>query len=161
MKRYCQDKQEVLDSLSSDAKLGLTSAEAEKRLEENGKNKLAESKKKSVIRRFFEQLADPMIIILIVAAAISGALTVYESVQAGKSEFPTDVIIILAVVLINAILGVFQESIGVQSDVMIHRCRTKLPMPYKPASGPIRAEGILVEVDPSTNRASKIERVSF
>lgn len=51
--------------------------------------------------------------------------------------------------------------LGVQSDVMIHRCRTKLPMPYKPASGPIRAEGILVEVDPSTNRASKIERVSF
>ena len=110
MKRYCQDKQAVLDSLSTDAQSGLTTAEAETRLAENGKNKLAEGKKKSVIRRFFEQLADPMIIILIVAAAISGVLTVYESIEAGKSEFPTDVIIILAVVLINAILGVFQES---------------------------------------------------
>ncbi len=110
MKRYCQDKQEVIASLSSNAKNGLTVAEVEKRLAENGKNKLAEGKKKSLIRRFFEQLADPMIIILIVAAAISGALTVYKSLKAGKSEFPTDVIIILAVVLINAVLGVFQES---------------------------------------------------
>ena len=110
MKRYCQEGQEVVNSLSSNAQSGLTSAEAEKRLEENGKNKLAEGKKKSVIRRFFEQLADPMIIILIVAAAISGALTVYESIETGVKEFPTDVIIILAVVLINAVLGVFQES---------------------------------------------------
>ena len=104
MKRYCQDSQEVVVALSSNAQSGLTTAEAEKRLQENGKNKLAEGKKKSVIRRFFEQLADPMIIILIVAAAISGVLAVYEH------EFPTDVIIILAVVLINALLGVFQES---------------------------------------------------
>ncbi|MBR2024052.1 MAG: HAD-IC family P-type ATPase, partial [Clostridia bacterium] len=110
MKRYCQEGQEVVNSLSSNAQSGLTCAEAEKRLEENGKNKLAEGKKKSVIRRFFEQLADPMIIILIVAAAISGALTVYESIESGVKEFPTDVIIILAVVLINAVLGVFQES---------------------------------------------------
>ena len=110
MKRYCQEGQEVVQSLSSNAQSGLTSAEAEKRLEENGKNKLAEGKKKSVIRRFFEQLADPMIIILIVAAVISGAEVVYKSVQEGKMEFPTDVVIIVAVVLINAILGVFQES---------------------------------------------------
>lgn len=51
--------------------------------------------------------------------------------------------------------------LGVDSDVMIYRCRTKLPMPYKPASCTIRAEGILVDVDPSTNRANKIERFHF
>ncbi len=104
MKRYSQEKEAVLSELSSNADSGLSVAEAEKRLEENGKNKLQEGKKKSIVRRFFEQLTDPMIIILIVAAAISGALAIIEK------HFPTDVIIILAVVLLNAILGVLQES---------------------------------------------------
>ncbi|MBE7084861.1 MAG: calcium-translocating P-type ATPase, PMCA-type [Clostridiales bacterium] len=110
MKRYAQDKETVLTELNSNADKGLTVEEAEKRLSENGKNKLAEGKKKSLVRRFFEQLTDPMIIILLVAAVISGALTVYESIESGKGEFPTDVIIILAVVLLNAVLGVMQES---------------------------------------------------
>ncbi len=104
MKQYCQDKDLVLQSLGSSADSGLTAVEAEKRLSENGRNKLAEGKKKSIIRRFFEQLTDPMIIILMVAAVISGVMAVYEK------EFPTDVIIIMAVVLINAVLGVLQES---------------------------------------------------
>ena len=103
MKFYCTDKEAVLDELGASAE-GLTSAEAQKRLEENGKNKLAAAKGKSIIRRFLEQLADPMIIILLVAAAISGVLAVVEN------EGFTDVIIILAVVLINAVLGVYQES---------------------------------------------------
>lgn len=109
MKGYCQDKDAVLKELKTSASNGLSVAEAEKRLAENGKNKLAAGKKKSIIRRFFEQLADPMIIILIVAAAISGALSVYHMTRGEEGEF-VDVIIILAVVLINAILGVFQES---------------------------------------------------
>ncbi len=104
MKHYCQDKEEVLRALGSHADEGLTAENAAKRLEENGKNKLVEGKKKSIIRRFFEQLLDPMILILIAAAAISGVMAVVEE------EFPTDVIIILAVVLINAVLGVLQES---------------------------------------------------
>ncbi len=104
MKAYCEEKETVLQSLGTTAESGLSSAEAAKRLETNGKNKLAEGKKKSLARRFLEQLADPMTIILIVAAAISGALAIFEK------EFPTDVIIILAVVVINAVLGVFQES---------------------------------------------------
>ncbi len=109
MKGYCQDKDAVLKELKTSESNGLSVAEAEKRLAENGKNKLAAGKKKSIIRRFFEQLADPMIIILIVAAAISGALSVYHMTRGEEGEF-VDVIIILAVVLINAILGVFQES---------------------------------------------------
>ena len=103
MKFYCTDKEAVLGELGASIE-GLTSAEAQKRLEENGKNKLAAAKGKSLFRRFLEQLSDPMIIILLVAAAISGGLAFYEG------EGFTDVIIILAVVLINAVLGVYQES---------------------------------------------------
>ena len=103
MKFYCTDKEAVLQELDA-ATEGLSSAEAQKRLEQNGKNKLAAAKGKSLIRRFLEQLADPMIIILLVAAAISGVLGVVEN------EGFTDVIIILAVVIINAVLGVYQES---------------------------------------------------
>ncbi len=103
MKFYCTDKEAVLDELGAKIE-GLTSAEAQKRLEANGKNKLAAAKGKSIIRRFLEQLADPMIIILLVAAAISGVLAFVEN------EGFTDVIIILAVVIINAVLGVYQES---------------------------------------------------
>lgn len=83
---------------------GLTSAEAEKRLASVGKNKLAEGKKDSLFKRFMKELSDPMIIILIVAAAISGVTAWYEG------EAFTDVIIIMAVVIINAVLGVVQES---------------------------------------------------
>ncbi len=104
MKDYCKDKQEVLDGLQSSKENGLSVAVAEERLAQNGKNKLAEGKKKSIIRRFFEQLADPMIIILLVAAVISGVVSYLEH------EGFTDTIIILAVVLLNAILGVLQES---------------------------------------------------
>ena len=103
MKEYLQSKEEVLNNLQVD-ETGLSSKEADARLEKNGKNKLAEGKKESLIHRFFKQLAEPMTIILIVAAVISGILAIVEK------EFPTDVIIIMAVVLINAVLGVLQES---------------------------------------------------
>ncbi len=104
MKYYCESKESVLEELGVTEK-GLTSEKANELLLKNGKNKLAAAKGKSLIRKFFEQLADPMIIILIVAAAISAGLAVVE-----EGESFTDVIIIIAVVLINAILGVYQES---------------------------------------------------
>lgn len=103
MKHYLSTPEEVFKETSSLEK-GLTSEQAQKRLEENGKNRLEEGKKKSVIRRLLEQFADPMIIILIVAAAISGITAAFEG------GFPSDVIIILFVVILNAILGVVQES---------------------------------------------------
>lgn len=103
MKEYLQSKEDVLNDLQV-GENGLSTSEAEARLEKNGKNKLAEGKKESLIHRFFKQLAEPMTIILLVAAVISGVLAIVEK------EFPTDVIIIMAVVLINAVLGVLQES---------------------------------------------------
>ena len=110
MKFYCEDNEKVLQEVDS-TREGLSSEEAAKRLEANGKNKLAAAKGKSLIRRFFEQLADPMTIILLVAAAISGGLAAYESyAHPGEGEGFADVIIILIVVIINAVLGVYQES---------------------------------------------------
>ncbi len=103
MRYYCEEKETVLKSVDSNLS-GLTSSEAEMRLARDGKNRLAEAKGKSIIRRFFEQLTDPMIIILIIAAVISGVLAIVEN------ESFADVIIIFAVVLINAVLGVYQES---------------------------------------------------
>ena len=108
MKEYLSSKQEVLDQVKS-SETGLSTGEAATRLETHGKNKLAEGKKESLIVRFLKQLTDPMTIILIVAAAISGALSIYH-MSKGESGEIADVIIILAVVLINAILGVVQES---------------------------------------------------
>ena len=109
MKFYNQSKEEVLNHLGSGAR-GLSSVEAHNRLEKNGKNKLADGEKESMLKRFFKQLAEPMTIILIVAAAISAGVEIYNGISNGHWEFPADVIIILAVVLINAILGVLQES---------------------------------------------------
>ena len=103
MKTYCEEKEAVLAELDS-SENGLSSAEAQKRLEAHGKNKLKEPAKESLIKRFFGQMADPMIIILLVAAAISGVLAVTQS------ESFADVIIILAVVVVNAVLGVYQEN---------------------------------------------------
>ncbi len=95
----------VMENLSTDEN-GLSSKEAQLRLEKNGKNKLAEGKKESLFHRFLRQLTDPMTIILIVAAVVS-AITASVG---GGSEGYADVIIILAVVIINAVLGVYQES---------------------------------------------------
>ena len=108
MKEYLRSSAEVLEEVSTSLD-GLSSGEAASRLEKNGKNKLIEGKKESLIVRFFKQLAEPMTIILLVAAAVSAGVEIYNGLQHGF-EFPADVVIILAVVLINAILGVFQES---------------------------------------------------
>ena len=103
MKYYLEDAAEVLQQSGSD-EAGLTAEEAAARLQQNGPNKLAEGKKTSLIARFFEQLKDPMILVLLAAAAVSGTLAAIEG------QGFADVIIILAVVIINAILGVYQES---------------------------------------------------
>ena len=103
---YLLTAEEVTEGVSSTNE-GLSTAEAEARLERNGRNKLAEGKKTPVWKRFLQQLADPMTIILLVAAAISLVISLIGPPE--DREF-ADVIIILAVVLINATLGVIQES---------------------------------------------------
>ncbi len=85
---------------------GITAEEAGKRLAEYGKNQLAEKKKRNAILRFLDQFKDVMVIILLCAAAVT---TVVALVEKSYSEF-IDVGIILAIVIINAIIGVVQES---------------------------------------------------
>lgn len=103
MRYYCEDREKVLADLGT-TEQGLSAEESQSRLEKNGRNQLEAAKGKSLVRRFLEQLADPMIIILLAAAAISGVLAVVQN------ESFADVIIILAVVIVNAVLGVYQES---------------------------------------------------
>ncbi len=101
MKHYFETASQVLKEVQS-SEGGLTTSQAGER--GAGKNKLAEGKKISLIARFFNQLTDPMIIILLVAAVISGVTAYFAN------ESFADVFIILFVVLLNAILGVVQES---------------------------------------------------
>lgn len=111
MKFYLEKKESVLKEVQSSHD-GLTSSEAALRLEKNGRNKLKEAKKKSTFKRLLEQLSDPMIIILIVAAVISAVLAVYDGGKSGGATIGdfSDVIIIMIVVIINSVLGVYQES---------------------------------------------------
>jgi Ca2+-transporting ATPase len=103
MQHYLSQPETVFESLGSSPD-GLSAEQAQQRLCDNGPNKLAEGKKTPVIVRFFQQMKDPMILILLAAALISGVTAVIEG------ESFADVIIILTVVIINAVLGVVQES---------------------------------------------------
>ena len=103
-KTYTQSAEEVLRDLGVGAE-GLTTAQAQERLAKYGPNKLKEAEKPTLLQRFIQQLKDPMLIILMVAAAVSAA----TGMLAGENEW-AEVIIILLVVLLNAILGVVQES---------------------------------------------------
>lgn len=103
MKEYLQSTEEVLKELNSTDN-GISNKEAEKRLEENGKNKLDEPEKDGIIKKFVKSLMDPMIIMLLAAAGIS---LVTSAIQ---GESFTDVFIILFVVIVNTILSMVQES---------------------------------------------------
>ena len=103
MKEYLKDVDEVLAEEQS-GHYGLTAEEAGKRLEKYGYNRLEAAKKDGIVKKFLAQLTDPMIIILLAAALVSGITSFYAN------ESFADVIIILIVVIINAVLGVLQES---------------------------------------------------
>ncbi len=103
MKFYLNSTEEVLKEINSNEN-GLTQAEAEKRQVEQGKNKLQEAKKDSLLKKIINSIADPMIIMLLAAAGISAVTSAIQH------EPFTDVFIILFVVIINTILGLIQES---------------------------------------------------
>ena len=104
-KEYLASAEEVLGAQSTSADQGLTAAEAQKRLASVGPNKLDEEEKTPLWKRFFEQMADPMVIMLLVAAAIS----VITGFIQGEPEW-ADAAIILSVVILNSVLGVVQEA---------------------------------------------------
>ncbi len=105
MKHYLTEKEEVLNALSS-SQNGLSTSEVETRQARDGKNKLAEGKKITLLQRIISQLIDPMVLVLIGAAIVS-AIT---ELSLHPDKIPTDVFIILAVVILNTVLGVVQES---------------------------------------------------
>ena len=106
MKPYLLESSKVLEEQHSDEGRGLAAIEASNRLAQYGPNKLDEGEKTPLWKRFFAQMADPMIIMLIVAAVVSAVVGIYE----GGSEGFADVGIIMFVVILNSVLGVVQES---------------------------------------------------
>ena len=98
---YTQSPEEVLQAMEV-SEQGLTSSQAQQRLADYGRNELEEGEKKTLLMKFIEQFKDLMIIILLVAAILS--------VVTSGGEDIADAVIILAVVIINAIFGVYQEG---------------------------------------------------
>jgi Ca2+-transporting ATPase len=103
---YQQPIEAVIASLGADAQNGLSDAEAQTRLERHGRNELATEKPAPGWRKFLAQFGDALVILLLVAAAISAALWLVER----KSSLPYEAIAIMAVVVLNAIMGYIQES---------------------------------------------------
>ncbi|MEG1519745.1 MAG: calcium-translocating P-type ATPase, PMCA-type [Clostridia bacterium] len=106
MSTYTEKLVDVIQELGADTVNGLSEAEAQKRLEQNGKNELKEKPKKKLIVRFLEQFKDVMVIILIIAAIISFVV----SQMGGEENGYLEPLIILGIVILNATLGVMQES---------------------------------------------------
>ena len=103
-KWFAKDVNEVEQKLGTDLKKGLSSDEVAKRQEKYGFNELKAAKKKTLLQRFLDQFKDFSIIILIIAAIVSGAVGI------ANGEGVTDTIIIMIVVIVNAIIGVSQEA---------------------------------------------------
>ena len=106
MGEYCEYPETIVQSLESNTVEGLSSSQVKERTEKYGPNKLQEKKKKTWMQRFFEQFKDAMIVILIIASIISFVIACIEK---NPNEFFEPALILLIVVL-NAIMGVMQES---------------------------------------------------
>ena len=133
-KYYNLEVNEVYEKVSS-SKEGISDDEAKSRLKKYGLNKLKESKKKSFIVKFLEQFKDVMLIILLISAVISGIV----SVKTGETL--TDSIIILFVVILNAVLGVIQES---KAEKAIEALKS-MSLPYIKARRNGKIESVKVE----------------
>jgi len=96
---YQGSKKEILEKIGSDPKKGLSSNEASSRLEKYGPNKIESSNKKSLSKKILEQILDPMVILLILASIVS--MFTGDKIEA---------IIIIAIVVINAIMSIYQEG---------------------------------------------------
>ena len=106
MKPYHQSIEDIINELQSDSIQGLSTNEAQLRIKKYGENKLKESKKKTSFEKFLDQFKDAMIIILLIAAAISFGLAIKENDTSAFFE----PLLILLIVILNAIMGVVQEN---------------------------------------------------
>lgn len=106
MTGHNEDANQVVQSLQSDLTTGLTQGQVEEKRAQFGENKLKEKKKKTTLQRFAEQFKDVMILILIIAAIVSFAIACIE----GEPKEFFEPVLILLIVILNAIMGVMQES---------------------------------------------------
>ena len=102
---YSMSKEEIRRKLKSNFSVGLSEEEARERLKKYGKNKLEDKKKENIIVKFIKQFNDFMIIILIIASVISGVMAKID----GTGDY-IESIIIIAIVVFNAIMGLIQEN---------------------------------------------------
>ncbi len=109
---HFENQEALISSLQTDVSQGLTNEQVLERREKVGENKLKEKKKKTTLQRFFEQFKDAMIIILLIAAAVSLGIAIYNTIANNHFDLieMIEPFLILAIVLINAIMGVVQES---------------------------------------------------
>lgn len=127
-KYYTESIPDTLSDLKTDSNQGITDDEAKKRLAQYGENALTGKKKRSMFSRFIDQFKDLMIIVLLVAAVLSGVV----------AQEWTDAAIILVVVLLNAVLGVIQEA---RSEAAIEALKD-----MSTPSARVRRNGAVVEV---------------
>lgn len=130
---YDKEPERILEELNTDLKNGLSTKEAEKRLQRHGKNVISGKKKTSFAEKFFAQFKDFMIIILLAAAAISFITSWID----GNADF-ADPIIILAIVVFNAIMGVVQENKAEKSIEALKK--------IAPAEACVQRDGRLVHI---------------
>ncbi len=100
---------DVMQELDTDSTSGLSAAEAQRRQQEYGVNKLHEKPPRTFFERFFAQMQDTMVIILLLAALVSLGLCLYNALRGLEADW-AEPIVIVAILLLNAIIGVIQES---------------------------------------------------
>ncbi|MFA6624686.1 MAG: calcium-translocating P-type ATPase, PMCA-type [Bacilli bacterium] len=123
---FCHSVPEVVEHFKTDPENGLTEKEAQNRLETYGQNKLEEAKKVPFIIKLLKQFIEPMVIVLLIAALISFTIFIVKTIQGEKSDEWIDCIVILAIIIIDAIIGAVEEQKAEQSlDAL-----KKLSTPY-------------------------------
>lgn len=142
MAAYTRSAADVVREQKSSREGGLSAKEAAKRLNQYGKNEFTQKKKKGFLRRFLEQFEDFMILVLIAAALISFAASVFE----GNTDF-TDPVIILSIVILNAILGVVQEEKAEKSLEALKKISAPTAVVYRDGTRAEIAAGKLVPGD--------------
>ena len=115
---HSKTTKEVLDQLNVTAQSGLTDSEAKNRLDKYGPNELKSAEKESLFMRFLDQMKDPMIIVLLIAAVLS-------FVSSGFTDW-VDSVIILLIVIVNAVISISQEDNAEKALEALHKMSAPL-----------------------------------
>lgn len=111
--------EDVKAKFEVDPEIGLTESEAQKRLNAYGPNKLIEAKKETVMQMFLGEFKDPLVLILLVAAVIDAVIAI---INGNEIADWAEVAVILAIVILNAVIGTAQEAKAAQSLEALKRC---------------------------------------